>query len=52
MKTFLRTSIEKMLHGLVCWLVYRDVAYKNKVDEAVAVDDTFRILQVNYSNKS
>ena len=52
MKSSLRTPIERMLQGLVYWLAYRDVAYRNKVVEAVAADEAFRILQVNCSNKS
>ena len=47
MKSFLSNPIERMLQGLVYWLAYRDVVSKNRVVEAVAVDEAFKILQMN-----
>lgn len=47
MKTFLRTPIERMLQGLAYWLSYRDVVFRNKVVELVAVDKAFEIMQIH-----
>ena len=47
MKNYLRSPLEHMLQGLAYWLAYRDVVYKKTVIEAIAVDETFQILQTH-----